>query len=348
MPGTNLVNDQLLGVENYGVWSRAMLIALRAKNKISFIDGSYPRPEVGHGSLHQWERCHAPVLSWIMNTISKEIFGGIVYSTDASVVWSDLKEQLDKVNGSRIFSLHCDISRLVQGNSTISAYYSKLKHLWDKYASLVTLPSCACDTARQYLKHEQHQRLLQFLIGLNDSYIPIRSQILMMTPLPTVGQVFSILSQEETHRSLVPMDTQPASVFYSSHHKYEETKKNQNQNPNHNYCDYCNWTGHTKTTCYKLVGYPPGHRLYGQPPCTDHKRNFRSFGKPKQSAVAVNLAEDCKSKEEETTAIKPSVPIFTSAQYAEIMKLLGTTTAPTSKDPVANMADNLLLTFRDD
>ncbi|XP_075475757.1 uncharacterized protein LOC142511248 [Primulina tabacum] len=105
MPGMNLVNDQLLGVENYGIWSRAMLIALRAKNKISFIDGSYPRPELGHVSLNQWERCNALVLSWIMNTVSKEIFGGIVYSTDASVVWSDLKEQFDKVNGSRIFSL---------------------------------------------------------------------------------------------------------------------------------------------------------------------------------------------------------------------------------------------------
>lgn len=35
----NSVNDQLFGVENNGVWSRAMLIAIRAKNKIAFIDG---------------------------------------------------------------------------------------------------------------------------------------------------------------------------------------------------------------------------------------------------------------------------------------------------------------------
>ncbi|XP_073269143.1 uncharacterized protein [Primulina huaijiensis] len=168
--------------------------------------------------------------------------------------------------------------------------------------------------------------------------MPIRSQILMMTPLPTVGQAFSILSQEETHLTLVPIDTQPASVFYTSQHKYEETKKNQSQNPTHNYCEYCNWTGHTKATCYKLVGYPPGHRLYGQPPRTDNKRNFRGSGKPKQPAVAVNLAADCNSKEEETAVAKPSVPIFTSAQYAEIMKLLEATTVHTSKDPVANMA----------
>lgn len=54
-------------------------------------------------SLHQWERCNALVLSWIMNSLSKEIFGGIVYAVDASAVWTNLKKQYDKVNGSRIF-----------------------------------------------------------------------------------------------------------------------------------------------------------------------------------------------------------------------------------------------------
>lgn len=38
-PGMTIVSEQLTGVKNYGVWSRAMLIAIRAKNKIAFIDG---------------------------------------------------------------------------------------------------------------------------------------------------------------------------------------------------------------------------------------------------------------------------------------------------------------------
>lgn len=93
-------------------------------------------------------------------------------------------------------------------------YFSKLKQLWDEYNSLVTLPSCECVTARKYMVHDQQQRLLQFLMGLNDSYVHIRSQILMMTSLPTVGQAYSLLSQEESHTGLLFID-QPASVFYS-------------------------------------------------------------------------------------------------------------------------------------
>lgn len=45
------------------------------------------------------------LLSWILNSVSKETFGGIIYSTDAETVWKDLKERFDKVNRSRIFAL---------------------------------------------------------------------------------------------------------------------------------------------------------------------------------------------------------------------------------------------------
>lgn len=94
-----------------------MLIALRAKNKIAFIDGSCGRPPVGSQTSLQWERCNALVLSWIMNNVSKEIFGRIIYASDASTGWADLKEQLDKINGSRIFSLHREIGQLTQGTT---------------------------------------------------------------------------------------------------------------------------------------------------------------------------------------------------------------------------------------
>ncbi|GAV89044.1 UBN2_3 domain-containing protein, partial [Cephalotus follicularis] len=254
-PGTNLVTEQLVGNENYGVWSRAMLIALRAKNKTGFIDGSCEKPSENSPLLHQWERCNAIVLSWIMNTVSKELFNGIAYSTNAQSVWKDLKERFDKVNGSRIFSIHREIGSLVQGNMTISVYFTKLRQLWDEYASLVTLPSCGCATFRAYLEHDQQQKLLQFLMGLNESCGGIRNQTLMMNPLPTVGQTYSLISQEESHRGIIAGSNNPSNmpaVFYTNTTKYKAKEEIR--------CEHCNWIGHRKENCYKLIGYPPGHR----------------------------------------------------------------------------------------
>ncbi|KAG5621361.1 hypothetical protein H5410_006579 [Solanum commersonii] len=33
----------------------------------------------------QWEKCNAFMLAWIMNTVSKELLSGIVYTSDAAM-----------------------------------------------------------------------------------------------------------------------------------------------------------------------------------------------------------------------------------------------------------------------
>ena len=49
----------------------------------------------------------------------------------------------------------------------------------------------------------QHQdSLMQFLNGLNDAYSQVRTQILMMEPIPSIDKAFSLVIQEERQRSL--------------------------------------------------------------------------------------------------------------------------------------------------
>ena len=43
-PGSVLVTQPLLGMQNYHSWSRAMILALTAKKKIGFINGRNPIP----------------------------------------------------------------------------------------------------------------------------------------------------------------------------------------------------------------------------------------------------------------------------------------------------------------
>lgn len=91
-PGINFINQKLIDIEKYRIWSCAMLIALQAKNKLAFIYGSFNTPDSRSNKLLQCERCNAIFFSWIMNVFSKEIFSGIVYSVDAVVVWDDLRK----------------------------------------------------------------------------------------------------------------------------------------------------------------------------------------------------------------------------------------------------------------
>ncbi|XP_009628797.1 uncharacterized protein [Nicotiana tomentosiformis] len=72
-----------------------MRIALQPKRKLGFVTGTCK--ESFKEALHEdWEICNAIVLSWIMNTVSKNLFSGIAYASNAHMVWKDLRERFDK------------------------------------------------------------------------------------------------------------------------------------------------------------------------------------------------------------------------------------------------------------
>ncbi|GKC94066.1 ribonuclease H-like domain-containing protein [Tanacetum coccineum] len=71
-----VVSIKLKVIENYQVWSCAMLLALEGKNKIGFIDGSCKRSNTDEVLGRQWDRVNVVVLGWILNSISEELFMG--------------------------------------------------------------------------------------------------------------------------------------------------------------------------------------------------------------------------------------------------------------------------------
>ncbi|GJT98620.1 ribonuclease H-like domain-containing protein [Tanacetum coccineum] len=81
-----VVSIKLKETENYQVWSCAMLLALEGKNKTRFIDGSCRRSNIDEVLGRQWDRVNAIVLGWILNSISKELILGQIFSKRAKHV----------------------------------------------------------------------------------------------------------------------------------------------------------------------------------------------------------------------------------------------------------------------
>lgn len=54
-PGTVLVSWLLTG-ENYSTWSRSIAMALNAKNKTGFIDGTMVKPDPSNSKYSAWIR----------------------------------------------------------------------------------------------------------------------------------------------------------------------------------------------------------------------------------------------------------------------------------------------------
>lgn len=60
-----------------------MNIALLGRSMSGFIDGKCRNEGFGTNLSDLWKHCNEIVLSWIMNSVSKELLSGIVYLTYA-------------------------------------------------------------------------------------------------------------------------------------------------------------------------------------------------------------------------------------------------------------------------
>ena len=60
---------QHLTEENYNTWNSSILVALDAKSKLGFIDGSIPKPQETDPHYTAWCKCNGMVLAWLFNSL---------------------------------------------------------------------------------------------------------------------------------------------------------------------------------------------------------------------------------------------------------------------------------------
>lgn len=133
---------------------------------------------------------------------------------------------------------------------------------------------CDCECGAKAKSHKAHQdeRLLQFLMGLNDTFIGVRSNILLSSPLPSIGQAYSLVIQDEKQREIHATPAYPgeSTSFISNNQtannnqaaNFKRFKNNRGQNGFLNskkatgICTYCKKSGHTIDQCYIIHDFP--------------------------------------------------------------------------------------------
>lgn len=162
-PGLILVSQQLTG-EKYTSWSRAMIIALSVKNKLGFIDGSISKPEDNNSELMNcWIRNNSIVISWILNSISKEISVSVIYASSVVEMWNDLKDRFQQSNEPQIFQLRRELMNLSQEHSSVSVYFTRLKTIWEElsnYRPHCSCRTCTCGGVKEMSNHHQMEYIM--------------------------------------------------------------------------------------------------------------------------------------------------------------------------------------------
>ncbi|VFQ60654.1 unnamed protein product [Cuscuta campestris] len=229
--------------EGFGSWKKSMSIALSTKNKFDFVSGKIAKPNGDPIRLSHLQRCNDMVTSWIQN----------------------------EINSTR------------QGNLDIAAYYTKLKKSWDELSAITKSPDCTCGAIQALLKHDQDQKLIQYLMGLNYAYTTTRGNLLMMKPLPTVTQAYNGLIQEEKQREVqVPNQILPdhssLNVAKPAYRNYNGIMKTDTKRSL--FCEhYYKKPGHLANRCFKLIGFPKDFKFTKGKNASAHSANVEESHK---------------------------------------------------------------------
>ncbi|GJT26796.1 cysteine-rich receptor-like protein kinase 8 [Tanacetum coccineum] len=223
-PGLILISKKLTGSDNYSTWRRSMVIALNAKNKMKIVNGDFAEPNIISLIRALWERNNDMIISWILNIVVDQIV------------------------------------QLKQIDCTVEVYYHKLKGLWDEFdaleASYLCTCVCNCENGKENGERDQRKRLMQFLMGLDESYSNIRGQILLMQPLPSVVKAYNMVRQKEKQREgLLPKPaTSVAFSMYSN-----------SQRSNNNYQRNYNRSNYSQGESSAQVGHPLHEKFPSKP-----------------------------------------------------------------------------------
>ena len=320
-PGLALVTEPLPD-KNYHQWNRSIKIALSAKLKIGFIDGTQAKPADSSPQLILWMRNNDLVISWLLNSMSTDIRKSVVYLSTTKQIWDDLEARYAQSNVPRLFHLKKDLLSLTQGTKSITSYFTMFRSLIDELGTLAPIPKCICLNSnctcgnRSRLEvYEQVNKMSQFLMGLSEQFTTVRGQILLMNPLPDITQAYSMLLQEESQRefasqSVIPVENVAMNVKLNNNFKAKNNKKSPDPNIS---CEYCHLPGHLKDKCFALHSYPEWHRLQGQP-----KPKPKNLRKPNANATVMHTEAE---NREATTGKEMTHTLFEN-QYQQLMSLL--------------------------
>ncbi|KAL0385511.1 UNVERIFIED_CONTAM: Copia protein [Sesamum radiatum] len=268
-PGLLLVSSPLDG-KNFLAWSRAIRRALGTKLKLGFITGTCKKPTGDPELIEQWTRVDCMIASWLLNAMTKNISNAFIYAKSARTLWIKLERRYGQCNGPLLYQLEREISSVTQGDLSVIDYFTKVQMIWDELAQLAPVRectcgfTCTCGVAKSNADLGEQRQLMQFLMGLNDEYDNIRSQILVYEPLPNINMAYSMILRVEKQRQVHLTEAHEGAALHTGVHDRRKEGNNFRRKGTVDKrglkCEHCNRLGHDKSTCFKLHGVPDWYK----------------------------------------------------------------------------------------
>ena len=161
-PGS-VISQPLLKGPNYNEWATNLRMALKARKKLGFVDGSISKPHQDSEDHDDWWTNNALVLSWIKLTITESVRSNLSHLEIASDYWEHIRRRYSVNNGERVQRIKAELATCRQHGMSIEAYHGKLMQLWTALAEHRITKTCGCEISVNLEKEREEERLHEFL-----------------------------------------------------------------------------------------------------------------------------------------------------------------------------------------
>lgn len=195
----NFFNPVKLGITNYILWKTQVLSSIRANACEGFIGGTNAQPQrlIIQSNNNQrvttlpnpdfliWQRQDQALMSWLLSSMTKEVLGHVTSCTLSLELWRDIESSFSSQTKAKILQLRMQLQNSKKWPLTVTDYYTKVKM---KAANFIASSTFISD----------EELILYILGGLGSEYDLVVVNIIAITVLPTLKEVYSLLLTHES------------------------------------------------------------------------------------------------------------------------------------------------------
>ncbi|CAL9030740.1 unnamed protein product [Prunus brigantina] len=274
---TNLPMGFKLNGSNYEIWASMIELHATTQGKLGYLTGDTDAPDSKDPKFGKWKIDDAVVKSWMLRTMVPSLLNIFHTLTTAKEIWDVVNQMFyDGSNISQLYELRCQATRLKQEGRPVSTYFVELKAIWPKLDKRRPFQMKCADDMKTFHAAVMANRVYDFLVGLDDTYDKVRSDILRSDKVPSIENVFFMVHRE-AQRQIMPKEItmlgsgtkigEPAVVLASKNTSLVSQRTGSGSSvvpprrltsaeKNKLKCDHCGEKRHTIDTCWALHGVP--------------------------------------------------------------------------------------------
>jgi Retrotransposon gag protein len=250
---------------NYTLWSQAMRMYVKGRDKMRHITGN-PSPPLPSDPLFQRRDIDDSIVKgWLINSLDPKLQNTFIQYPTAKEVWDAVAITFyDGNDKAQVYNLNKRVTRLKQSGRSVEEYYHELQGLWREIDYRRPNPMIHAEDITKFTEFVQETRVYTFLDGLDDRLDNVRAVVPQMASFPSVEQAYAIVRRETSRQGAMLKGEEgigSSMAMMSQGYKHFEVKSASNKYPSKQEkaklkCSHCGGTGHLKEGCFKIIGYP--------------------------------------------------------------------------------------------